>query len=49
MPPWAYAAVGAGGVMSLLLMIFVVKSLVGSAGTVGIPENPTPGALKGLW
>ena len=29
MPPWAYAAIGAGGVMSLLLMIFVVKSLVG--------------------
>jgi S1-C subfamily serine protease len=39
MPPWAYAAVGAGGVMSLLLMIFVIRTLIGNPGETIAPRG----------
>jgi S1-C subfamily serine protease len=38
MPPWAYAAVGAGGVMSLLLMIFVIRTLISGPGEPAAPK-----------
>ena len=38
MPPWAYAAVGAGGVMSLLFMIFVIRTLIGGPGELATPK-----------
>ena len=43
MPPWAYAAVGAGGVMSLLMMIFVIRALVASP---SLPEAPKAAATE---
>ncbi len=47
MPPWAYAAVGAGGVMSLLLMIFVVKALVTGVGEPAVASDASrEAALK---
>ncbi len=43
MPPWAYAAAGAGGVMTLGLMIFVFRSLI--ADTSLPPLRPAPTEL----
>jgi S1-C subfamily serine protease len=41
MPPWAYAALGAGGVVSLVLMILVIRAAIGSASQLREPDRAT--------